>query len=252
MNRLIVTASMILAAATGQALAADLPQPAPPPVHAPAPYFAPVYNWAGIYAGINGGYGFGSSTWSDPANSAGGGSGNFHTNGGQIGGTLGVNFQVRNLVVGVETDLDWQGEKGTSGEGNLFCAAPVTATGATGLSCNTKSDWIGTFRGRIGGAIDRLLFYATAGGAYGNVQASLSSLPTQSTTRFGWSAGAGVEAAFSQNWTAKIEYLWADLGHGASCNTAASCGFDPTGVANNSVKFTESMLRVGLNYKFNF
>ncbi len=251
MRRLILTVSL-LAAAAGQALAADLPQPAPPPMRAPTPYFAPVFNWAGIYAGVNGGVGLGSSTWSDRANAAGGGSGNFHLNGGMIGGTLGVNFQANWFVFGLETDLDWQDEKGTSGVGNLFCAAPVTAAGISGLSCQTKSDWIGTARGRVGAAIDRLLFYATAGAAYGNVQAGLTSLPTQSTTRFGWSAGAGVESAFSANWTAKFEYLYADLGHGASCNSLASCGFDPSGVANNSVKFTENMLRVGVNYKFNF
>ena len=63
MKRLFITAMLSIAAA-GTALAADLPQPAP--VQAPAAYIptvAPVYNWGGIYVGINGGWGWGQSSW---------------------------------------------------------------------------------------------------------------------------------------------------------------------------------------------
>jgi outer membrane immunogenic protein len=205
MKRVIITALLSLAAA-GQALAADLPQPAPPPPRAPAVYVAPVYNWAGVYIGINGGYGFGSSTWTDPLNASGAGnSGSFNVKGGLVGGTLGVNWQANAFVFGVETDLDWQGLKGTTS--NAFCGAPVTAAGVTGLSCQTESNWIGTVRGRLGVAADRVLFYATAGGAYGNVQAGLTTQSLQSSTEFGWTAGAGIEGALAENWTAKIEYL---------------------------------------------
>ena len=65
--------------AGGQALAADLPPPVAP--RAPATYVpttVPVYNWSGIYIGANGGYGFGTSNWSDPTF---GSTGNFNTNG---------------------------------------------------------------------------------------------------------------------------------------------------------------------------
>jgi outer membrane immunogenic protein len=250
MKRVIITALLSLAAA-GQALAADLPQPAPPPPRAPAVYVAPVYNWAGVYIGINGGYGFGSSTWTDPLNASGAGnSGSFNVKGGLVGGTLGVNWQANAFVFGVETDLDWQGLKGTTS--NAFCGAPVTAAGVTGLSCQTESNWIGTVRGRLGVAADRVLFYATAGGAYGNVQAGLTTQSLQSSTEFGWTAGAGIEGALAENWTAKIEYLYVDLGSSASCNNSGNCGFDGAVAANNSVKFTESMVRAGINYKFNF
>jgi outer membrane immunogenic protein len=252
MKRLIITALLSLAAA-GRAFAADLPQPAPPPPRAPAVYVAPVYNWAGIYIGINGGWGFGSSTWTDPVNPSGAGnSGSFNTSGGLVGGTLGVNWQANAFVFGVETDLDWQNLKGSVG--NTFCGSLATATGVTGLSCQTQSNWVGTVRGRLGFAADRVLFYGTAGGAYGNVQAGLNTLPLQSSTEFGWTAGAGIEGAFADNWTAKVEYLYVDLGNSANCNTTASCGFEGVGgaAANNSVKFTESMVRAGINYKFNF
>jgi outer membrane immunogenic protein len=237
----------------GSAFAADLPV-APPP-RAPAVYVPPVlpvYNWSGIYVGVNGGYGFGSSEWTDPLNPSGStSSGSFNTNGGLVGGTLGVNFQTGGFVFGVEGDWDWQGLQGTSS--NVFCTSVFTSTGATGAGCETKSDWIGTIRGRAGYAADRVLFYATGGGAAGNVQTGLNTLSLQSNTEFGWTAGAGIEWAFADNWTAKVEYLFVDLGN-TTCNNSANCGFDalnPNVAANDSVKFTESMIRAGVNFKFN-
>jgi outer membrane immunogenic protein len=235
---------------SGSAFAADLP-PAPAP-RAPAVYVppvVPVYNWSGVYLGINGGYGFGSSEWTDPLNLSGStSSGNFNTNGGLVGGTAGVNFQTGGFVFGVEGDWDWQGLQGTSN--GSFCNA-ISTPGIALPSCETKSDWIATIRGRAGYAADRVLFYATGGGAAGNVQTGLSTLSLQSNTEYGWTAGAGIEWAFADNWTAKVEYLFVDLGN-TTCNTSANCGFDAAATAsNNSVSFTESMIRAGVNFKFN-
>jgi len=90
----------------------------------------------------------------------------------------------------------------------------------------------------------------------GNVEAGLSggtigSTTYQSNTEFGWTGGAGVEVAFTPNWTAKVEYLYVDLSK-MTCNSGASCGFDTpfTVPANNSVKFTTSLVRLGVNFKF--
>jgi len=251
MKRLFITAMLSIAAASG-ALAADLPAPAPAPQAAAAyvPAVGPVYNWGGIYAGINGGYGFGTSSWNDPANPSAGSSTNFSTDGGLIGGTIGANFQANAWVFGVEGDFDWQGLTGSSS--SAFCTSVLgAALVPAGLSCKTESNWLGTLRGRVGYAADRLLFFATAGGALGNVETALSGLSSQSTTNFGWTAGAGVEVAFADNWTAKLEYLYVDLGT-ANCNQSASCGFDSAAplAANDSVKFTENLVRVGVNYKF--
>ncbi len=247
---------------SGTVFAADLP---PSPPRAPAVYVpavVPVYNWGGIYLGINGGYGFGKSTWTDPLNPSGTTtSGSFNVNGGLVGGTLGVNFQADAFVFGVEGDVDWQSLQGKSS--SLFCTSVFTSGAigapAAGVSCETKSNWIGTIRGRLGYAADRVLFYATGGGAFGNVEAGLVGLPLQSKTEFGWTAGAGIEWAFAENWTAKVEYLYVALGN-ASCNTTTSCGFDapapalPTAAipANDTVKFNENMIRAGVNFKFNF
>ena len=81
------------------------------------------------------------------------------------------------------------------------------------------------------------------------MQIGLNTLPLQGTTEFGWTAGAGIEWAFADNWTTKVEYLFVDLSN-TTCNTTASCGID-LAAANDSIKFTESMIRAGVNFKFN-
>jgi outer membrane immunogenic protein len=197
-----VFALMFSLVVAGGAFAADLPQPPAP--QAPATYVpvvAPVYNWGGIYVGINGGYGFGSTNWTDPSNPF-GSTGSFNIDGFLVGGTLGFNYQMNALVFGVEGDFDWQSLSGSNG--SSFCTSVATAAAATGLSCQTKSDWLGTIRGRVGYASDRVLFYGTAGGAFGNVQTGLNGLSLQSSTEFGWTAGGGVEVAFADNWTARV------------------------------------------------
>ena len=75
-------------------------------------------------------------------------------------------------------------------------------------------------RGRAGYAFDRILFYGTGGGAFGNVQAAAGALPFSSSTQIGWTAGGGVEFAFTPNLTAKVEYLYVDLGS-QSCAAAS-------------------------------
>jgi outer membrane immunogenic protein len=72
----------------------------------------------------------------------------------------------------------------------------------------TASNWFGTFRARFGYAWDRVLLYGTAGGAGVNVQTSLNGLPAQTNPEFGWTVGAGLEWAFADNRTAKVEYLF--------------------------------------------
>jgi outer membrane immunogenic protein len=201
-----------------------------PPPRAPAAYIpiaSPAYNWSGFYLGLNTGYGFGDSTWSTPA------SGSFAVDGAMAGATLGWNYQIGQLVLGIEGDYDWQNVRGS---------APNCA--ATGFSCDTASNWYGTFRGRLGYAMDRIMLYGTAGGAVTDVKVSAAALPWTGNTELGWAAGAGVEGAITDNLTAKIEYLFTDYGN-TSC-AVGSCGAGNTG----NVKFYESMVRAGLNYKF--
>src|SRR5215469_3413988 len=252
---LIAAAASMIAA--GSALAADLPVARPAPAYYPV---ATVYDWGGGYFGINGGYAFGQSDWSDPGNPSGlGSTGNFHVSGGLVGGTAGVSGQFGAWVLGVEGDLDWQGLSGTSG--SPFCTGLITSTAinapAAGLSCKTQSNWIGTVRARVGYAWDRVLLYGTAGIAGANVQTGLSGLPPQTNFVVGWTAGAGLEWAFAENWTMKVEYLFVDLNN-AVCNHGYSCGYDaaaasatvPPVNSNSTVKLNENIVRVGVNFKF--
>jgi outer membrane immunogenic protein len=253
MKRILIAGAFALAAG-GQALAADLPQPmAPPPPRAPSTYVpttAPGYNWGGVYFGINGGYDLGYSNWSDPNNPGATSSGSFSPSGALVGGTLGGNYQMGQFVLGIEGDVDYSFLKGSVSPTSLYCGVG---------SCQTSENWLATARGRIGYAFDRILLYGTGGGAFGNIIASDSSpglTGTQSTSVFGWTAGAGIEAALSQNWTAKIEYLYVSLGNG-SCNTAGPCGTYAIGplagtTVNDSVSLKENLVRAGINYKFSF
>src|SRR3954466_12440902 len=194
MKRVFIAAAAVLAVATTMtaASAADMAHRRMP-AKAPA-YVDQQYNWTGFYAGINGGYGFGNSEWSAAT-----GSNSFNTSGGLVGGTIGYNQQMGQLVVGVEGDVDASWIKGTT------AAAPCTT------SCETSNSWIGTARGRIGYAFNRVMPYATAGAAFGDIKATPAGFGGVSDTNVGWTAGAGVEVALAGRWSAKAEYLYADL-----------------------------------------
>jgi outer membrane immunogenic protein len=118
---------------------------------------------------------------------------------------------------------------------------------------------LATARGRAGYAADRVLFYATAGGAFANVQTNFNDTTT-THTQSGWTAGAGVEWAFADNWTAKVEYLYVNLGNGSvNCATTACLvasgtdGITADGPAIPvSVGLTENLIRAGVNFKFNW
>ena len=106
-------------------------------------------------------------------------------------------------------------------------------------------------RGRAGYALDRFLVYGTGGAAFGNVRANFSNDPVSSTTEAGWTAGAGVEVALARNWSAKAEYLFVKLADG-SCTTDCAIA-DASGtpvIPNVAVKFSESIVRGGINYRF--
>jgi outer membrane immunogenic protein len=210
-----------LAALTGSAAAADLARPVPQPYYK-APVAVPVYNWTGFYIGINGGGGFGRSTWDT--------TGGRDISGGVVGGTLGYNYQIGQAVFGVEGDIDWADINGTS---NTVCPT----------GCKTGDSWLSTVRGRLGYAADRFMPFITGGGAFGDIKASVPGFAGASTDRAGWTLGAGLEFALTQNWTAKAEYLYVDLG---KFNCGVSCG----GPATDNVSFTTSLVRAGVNYRF--
>ena len=219
-TRLTCLAAAALLAGSLAAQAADMGQPM---YKAPA-YVGPVYsNWTGFYVGVNGGYGWGDSSWSGTA-----GTFSASPNGWLVGGTIGYNLQTGTWVWGLEGDIDWVDLNGT----------------ATGIcaSCQIKDTWLGTGRLRLGYAgWNNWLPYITGGAAGGGLKAS-SPLGDASKTQWGWTAGGGLEWAFVANWSAKVEYLYVDLGD-------IGCGL-ACGAVDESVNFKSSIVRAGLNYRF--
>jgi outer membrane immunogenic protein len=206
--------------ASGLAAAADLP-PRYQPI-ARAPVYAAVYNWTGFYLGINGGGGWGRSQWD--------GVDGFAVSGGLIGGTIGYNWQIGQLVIGAEGDIDWSGVGGTT---TVFCPP----------GCTTRNDWLATVRGRVGYAFDRFLPYLTGGLALGDINASLPGFPGGSVTHAGWTIGAGLEVGIVANVSVKAEYLFVDLAN-------YNCGFNCALLANGNVSFYANVFRAGLNVRF--
>jgi iron complex outermembrane receptor protein len=203
---------------------------------------SPAIDWSGIYLGLNAGYSFGGSDWTDSV--TGSSTGNFGTSGFVFGGTLGANYQVGSLVFGVEGDGDGADASGFG----TFTAANFCAGG-----CLTNNTWLGTVRGRAGYAFDRFFAYGTAGAAFGDVRANFSNGAVSSATKAGWTAGGGVEVALDRHWSAKAEYLFVDLGNGsctADCAIANANG--PPLIPDVAVKFQESVVRGGVNYRFAF
>ncbi len=135
----------------------------------------PAYSWTGPYAGLVGGYGWGTA------------------NGWSGGGFIGYNLQTnQNLVVGLEGDVTFANRSGSAASG-----------------ADVHNNWNGTVRGRIGYAIDRFMIYGTGGLAVGGLQ---NTSAPESSTKVGWTAGAGVEVALTEKVTGRIEYRHTDLG----------------------------------------
>jgi outer membrane immunogenic protein len=232
----VSAAFMLLATAAASANAADLPAKA----YAPAPVATQVYNWTGLYVGVNGGYGWGTQ---DPLTLVSNrfDRTSFSTSGGMFGGTVGAQIQQGYVVLGLEGDLDWANieGKGTSTPTIAGIAQPITLNIASNISA------VGTARARAGIAMNNWLFYGTGGAAFVKSSANGSSIAgvpcgtagvlancSASVWRPGLAAGLGVEWGFTQNWTAKLEYLYI-----AAMDSGASTGHLNT-------------IRAGINYRF--
>jgi len=247
-TRLCVAGALATVWTLGAASAADLPRPiytkAPP---APVPL---MYNWTGFYAGVNigGSWGHQDSTLTAGAVAV---ANSNHIDGVIGGGQIGYNWQGLGSpwVFGLEADFQGSGQKAD----NTFAIAGVPATS---IPYEDKLDWFGTVRGRIGYAIGdqgRWLPYITGGLAYGETKFSgsgtvggLVATPvafSQSSTNVGWTVGAGIEWAFWDKWSAKIEYLYMDLGNGPTI------ALTPTSAITTG-RMTDNIARAGVNFHF--
>ncbi|KQT78022.1 porin [Methylobacterium sp. Leaf466] len=258
----------------GTAAAADLPRRAAPPVFVPVP----VFTWTGFYFGINAGYAFSEN---DRVRTTGIGALQANVNNNLRPGTIGVsqegftgggqvgyNYQFTpgsGLVVGIEADAQYTDLQATSV--NSVPRTPPLSTLTN--TFRTELSYLGTVRGRVGFAFDKVLFYGTGGFAYGDVTSSVAfqtNAPvayagSRSTMETGYVYGGGIEYALptdsflnffkSSAVTVKAEYLRYDLG--SRTLLVGNTGSLPPqpGIGYNSRFSTEgSIARAGLNYKF--
>lgn len=229
---LLATTAALLAA---PALAADLPRRSAPVAPAPV-YAAPVFTWAGFYVGAQVGYAW---TNSDTVLFSAPGA-RFNTvtygvdNDGFIGGLhAGYNWQRGALVYGLEADIEFADVKSS-----------YTILGFRGAGENNLR---GSLRARVGYSFDRALLYVTAGLAMASVESTILVGATRfsgSDTNYGWTIGAGVEYALTNNWSTRIEYRYTDLGDYKMRVTALGTnGF-------SSADLTDHSVRVGVSYRF--
>lgn len=194
-----------------------------PRVYAP-PVVPPSYEWTTCYGGLNAG-----GVWSPGMDAFG------FTGGGQVG----CNWRAwSSFVWGGEADLQYTGLDGSR---------DVFAPDASAHQ-DFRSRWLATFRGRAGWlAAPNMYLYATGGLALANVNTASSvnfngtiNNLSDSTTHAGWTVGAGLEWMFTPRWSAKVEYLYVDLGHAPN----------PLPISNNELSLTENIFRAGINYHF--
>ena len=202
---------------------------------------AAVYNWTGFYIGADVGYGWGRSTGT-LTNAAGLFPVNYSLDPSGVlgGGFVGFNYQVSNVVLGIEAD--WQAADLNQSGNFLFGGVPTYAFG-------TKVKDYGSVRGRFGLAFDRWMVFGTGGFAWGNWETSYGFIGTPAfvtsdvSSHAGWTAGAGVEYAFADNWLGRVEYRYTDLGRAGFVSAATNSSELGNRVTINDV-------RVGIAYKF--
>jgi outer membrane immunogenic protein len=226
MSRKIVFAGIAILATAASALAADLPshRQAPPPYIPP-----PIFTWTGVYLGGQIGYEFGRDATYAP--------GLFPTvasspNGVVGGAHIGYNYQVSQFVLGLEGDVN-----GASYSGSTFNPFRGTV-----LSSKVPVD--GSIRGRIGFAVDRVLFYATGGAAFASIKDNYIGITSASVSngRVGWTVGGGAEYAVTNNWSVRAEYRYTDYGNFSE--------LPGTVIIPRIHRQTDNRVQAGFSYKF--
>jgi outer membrane immunogenic protein len=232
MKKMLAAAAAVSLMAV-QAQAADLA--VRPLVQEPA-YVAP-FTWTGMYSGFHAGYGWGHTRADflgvaitptpDPK-------------GWFAGTSIGYNWQMSSIVLGVEADFSY---------GKIKDSVTVFAVPGVSVGGTTNMDYFFTVRGRLGFAVDRALFYGTGGVAWAHNNATVDITVGPLATRIfddrnhtGWTVGGGIEYAITNSWSAKAEYLYMDLG---SKNYTFVQGLPPV-----SIGLRTHTAKIGLNYKF--
>jgi outer membrane immunogenic protein len=245
MKKFVISAAMALSLGT-PVFAADMAvkAPLPPPV--------PVFSWTGFYIGANVGGAWSNNRWTDTQFVT-----NFNNNNNGVfigGGQIGGNYQIGQFVIGGEWDFDWAANNNNN--------SGIIIPGVGNIVVTNNNRWITTVAARFGWAIDHWLLYGKAGGGWvGNNNQTITNLTTGvsftcgtfincGNNTGGWLVGAGVEYAFTNNWTVKVEYDYLGLGN----RTFTVPGTSPflAGDTFTSNNRNVQMVKVGVNYLFNW
>ena len=260
MKRILLGSAFASIVALTSAFAADMAVKYKAPVAVAA-----VYGWTGGYVGLNAGYSWGNAETTLLPLSIAASRVKQDVNGGVFGVQAGYNWQMHpNWVIGVEADVQVTGQRGDR-SGPLAslsipsCLGDCTLQATISGNTNSSLPWFATFRGRAGVLVDPTwLLYGTGGLAVGEVKygqqlaltiqqirpvvlaAVTATTPAvfDTQSRIGWTLGAGTEKKLSQNWSAKLEYLYVDLGTKSYFNST------------QDVRFRDHIVRAGVNYAF--
>jgi outer membrane immunogenic protein len=272
----VLATAVVLTVGLAGAHGADL-APAPRYVKAPPAAAGPAWNWSGFYIGAD----VGGVVQKNPGASdfveATGDGGDEITNNPQahapsssavIGGLhAGYNWQFSNVVLGVEGDWQWTNAKSSFCRQTDTGSLPCSDDGSGFLTISSETRGIGTVRGRLGYAFDRVLVYGTGGVAFVDMRDNITadcrvagcgaSVITNltsagfSTVKTGWVAGAGVEWMLSPNWILRSEYLHIDAGTVTNTINLAPTNCDEILCsASSSHGNRYDIGRVGVSYKF--
>ena len=282
MNKHLFASAALLVLFGSSAMAADIPVKA-----RPAPALCPSCDWNGFYIGFNLG---GSIGWDGTTNAialspnapSAGVTNPIHalsytqSPAGAIGGgQIGYNWQGGKWLFGIEADWDATSQRETVNSHAFLASTVVVAPASIDYSAEQKIKWLATARGRLGWTNDCFLWYVTGGAAWGKVDSNYNFQVTGlnaggatvfgtapfaggfSSDRFGWTIGGGVETslawfgASTNNWSAKLEYLYVDLG---TVNNSFTVPLTTTPAAfytfASSSHIRDHIIRVGVNYRF--
>lgn len=240
--RNVIAPAILASIMSASAFAADLPRRSAAP--APAPVFvAPVFTWTGFYVGVQGGYAWGDA---ETRNFIALGALNVQASPkpkGVFGGVhVGYNHQFGAMVAGVEADVNL---------GNVKTGLVIGRNAAGALlppnAHSASLDSFGSVRLRLGVAAGHFMPYVTGGVAFGNAKFRFNHAGDAgriSETMIGWTVGAGIEYAFTGNWSARAEYRYTDFGNASGRVFALfPAEFQRTSLKTHAVS-------VGLTYRF--
>ena len=243
-------------AASGLAVAADMPVKAAPP--------PPVFSWTGFYigAGIGGAWSSQDANSVACANTCGQApaSAALHSSSALGGFYAGYNWMLTpQFLLGVEGDWNWTHLNSTATAPSILLGSGLPDSAGSRLSWSDDTKWLASIRGRLGWApIPNALLYATGGAAWAGVDygaidnfsggcPNCTALPTLHQTQDGYTVGGGVEwAPWSNNWLFRVEYLY----YRFKGTTANAPGLTGSPVTFTWGDLTINTVSAGVAYKF--